>query len=242
MKDRIGRSIALLGLGAMLVTAPAWAQAGRSAVGPAIGYVSFGLEHADASVAFSFEDVVYGLSFTRAGLSATLLRGNSTTEGVSGPDDVDFFDLSLGITGSVFDQIVQGLPVYFPVMLHSTYRRVRRAQDRTDFTAFEYTGLGLGAGLGARSEGAVWGLDARVVPGIGFASRSFGNSTGRTLMLDGDLQASTDELLQGLGVSLGYNFRWQSWLVGGPDAFDVAGGGRFTYDGTAHTVRVGINW
>jgi hypothetical protein len=213
-----------------------------SALSLALGNVVFTLDEADPSVNFQFDDTVVGAVLSRQGIYASIMKGSSRSNAGARATELDLFDVSLAISGSLFRDKTDHLPVYFPIMLHSTYRRVRRVEGINEFAAFEYTGLGLGAGLGIRRSGDTWQIDAHGTPGIGIASRSFGNSTGSTVLFDGDIQFMAGPFFQRFGVALGYNYRWQSWKVGGPDAFDVAGSGRVRYSGSSQTFRVGVSW
>ncbi len=218
-----------------------------SALSLATGRVVFSLTEADPAANFEFDDAVFGVVFSRQGVYASVVSGSGRsaigfTNGTSSPAELNLFDVNLAISGSLFRDLTDQLPFYLPVMLHSTYRRIKRSDSGAEFTVFEYTGLGLGAGVGVRTEGENWSIDAHATPGIGIASRSFGNSTGSTLLFDGDVQFMMGPIFGRFGIALGYNYRWQSWRVGGPDAFDVAGSGRVTYSGGAHAVRVGVSW
>ncbi|MFT5142225.1 MAG: hypothetical protein ACI80V_001440 [Rhodothermales bacterium] len=211
------------------------------AVSFAIVPVDFGLDVDDATVAFRYHDSAYGLVLTRAGLHASMTRG-STTSTTSGGSSLDLFDVSLSLMGELLEDRTAGLPVHVPILLHSTYRRIRREEGGTDFAAFEYTSIGLGVGLGTRQESGRISLQAHAIPGIGLATRSFGTSTGRSLLMDADAQMGIANVFSRFGLVVGYNLRWQNWRVGGPDAFGAGETGKVTYDGTSHSIRVGISW
>lgn len=200
--------------------------------------VHFELDHPNPTVAFDFEEPVYGLVFTRAGLHASVYRGNST----SGSRDFDLFDINIAIQGELLGDRFEGQSFFVPLMLHSTYRRVRRVEQNSEFAAFEYTGIGLGAGIGLRHQLGSMGIVARATPGIGIATRSFGASGGRTTLVDSDIELRFDRLTSRFGLLVGYGFRLQNWRVGGPDAFDAAGSGKVTYRGSNHALRVGLTW
>ncbi len=236
---RLARALAILTL-ILIGVAESSAQLSEGGIGLSVALVpvNFEFDHPDPSVAFTFDDAVYGIVFTRAGLNASVYRGSST----SSSRELDLFDVNLSILGELLKDQLEGSPVFVPIMLHSTYRRVRRIEANSEFAAFEYTGIGLGAGIGLRRQQGRIHATAHAIPGIGLATRSFGTSGGRTTLLDGDVQVALDRVFGRFGVILGYGFRWQSWRVGGPDAFDAAGAGKVTYDGINHALRVGLSW
>ncbi|NNE70664.1 MAG: hypothetical protein HKN29_09925 [Rhodothermales bacterium] len=223
-----------------LAAGPAFGQPldARIGVGAAFVPVTFELEHENSAIAFRFDDSVYGLVFTRAGLHASVYRGNGT----AGDREMDLFDINLAIKGELLGDQLEGQWFYVPVMLHSTYRRIRRVEENTEFAAFEYTGIGLGAGLGIRHSFGQIRVLGHAAPGIGLATRSFGTSGGRTTLLDTDLEVRFDGLTDRFGLLVGYGFRLQNWRVGGPDAFDAAGSGKVTYRGSTQALRVGLTW
>jgi hypothetical protein len=217
-------------------------QAARGfAVSFAIVPVDFGLDVDDATIDFRYHDSAYGLVLTRAGLSASLTRG-STRSTTAGGASLDLFDVNLSLMGELFEDRMEGVPIHLPLLIHSTYRRIRRVEGGANFAAFEYTSIGLGAGLGTRQESGRVSLQAHAIPGIGLATRSFGNSTGRSLLMDADAEFGVANVFSRFGFVVGYNFRWQNWRVGGPAALGAGGSGRVTYDGTSHSIRVGISW
>ena len=236
---RLARALAILTL-ILIGVAESSAQLSEGGIGLSAAFVpvTFEFDHPDPTAAFSFDDAVYGIVFTRAGLNASVYRGSSKTSS----KELDLFDVNLAILGELLQEQLEGSSVYVPVMLHSTYRRIRRVEGDAKFAAFEYTGIGLGAGIGLRHDQGRIRATAHAIPGIGLATRSFGNSGGRTTLLDGDVQVSVDQAFGRFGLILGYGFRWQSWRVGGPDAFDAAGAGKVTYDGINHALRVGLSW
>lgn len=236
---RLARALAILTL-ILIGVAESSAQFSEGGIGLSVALVpvSFEFDHADPGAAFSFDDTVYGIVFSRAGLNASIHRGTSK----SSTKELDLFDINLSILGELLQDQLEGSPIFVPIMLHSTYRRVRRIEADSEFAAFEYTGIGLGAGVGLRHDQGRIHVMAHAIPGIGLATRSFGTSGGRTTLLDSDVQVSVDQVFGRFGLILGYGFRWQGWRVGGPDAFDAAGAGKVTYDGTNHALRVGLTW
>ncbi|MBO6575286.1 MAG: hypothetical protein JJ896_07725 [Rhodothermales bacterium] len=200
--------------------------------------VAFALDHENPAIAFDFSETVVGLYITRPGLQIALHNGSPFNDDGA----LDLFDLNLSVFGRLLADRTEDWPVFVPVMLHSSYRRVRRIESGSQFAAFEYTGVGLGAGLAGRRESGRVSVQVRGVPGIGYATRSFGASGGWTTLVDSDLHITVDQLFGRFGLALGYGFRYQAWRVGGPDAFDAAGSGKVTYDGNTQSLRVGITW
>ena len=235
------RPFSVLLIAGALAAAPASAQFGTPGdltVAVSAATVGFSPKGVSEAIDFRFEGPVWGAVFTRQGIHAAAYWGVSESDG----QDLDLFDVNVGLVGAVLEDRTEGMPVYVPVMLHSTYRRVRRKEGGSEFAAFEYTGIGLGLGLGARHLTDRIALEARVVPGIGLATRSFGTSTGLMTLVDADVEMRAPMMFGRFGLSLGLGYRGQSWRVGGPDAFDAAGAGRVTYSGTGVSARVGLNW
>lgn len=220
------------------------AQPGQGiSVSVALVPVDFGPKDVSAAIDFQFDGVVPGVVLSREGLYASVHRGSAIwTDGDGEDRDLDLFDVNLSILGSLLEDHLEGSVLTVPVMLHSSFRRIQRVEGGSDFAAFEYTGLGLGVGLGAEGGNDRLRAAARVVPGIGLATRSFGTSGGRTTLVDTDVEVRISQAFGRFGIVAGYGFRWQGWRVGGPDAFDAAGSGNVTYEGTTQTARVGLSW
>lgn len=188
---------------------------------------------------FDFNDLAYGVAYSRPGFLARFARG---TEG-NGGSAVTLTDFLITVSGAWRPWTRSrgaGLQPIIPLGIHSGYRRVSRDEDRGTFNAFEFTTLALGAGLGAEAQGTRINWRLRVIPMIGIAQRSLGSDTGTSSMLDANTSLSLGPLNDQFGISFGYGFRWQAWDVDASDFNEAATSDTFDYTGIMHTFRIGI--
>jgi hypothetical protein len=192
---------------------------------PAIGVV-YTRPNFLASVSFGSQAAAVGSEDTR---SRKLLDASVTTWG-------DVF--RLGRLGSGAGRF------YIPIALHSNYRRVApEGEENSLVEAFNVTVLGLGSG--AAFEGAVGKrafLQARLMPVIALALRSFGDAGGHSRLVDGDFLVHVGPLVRQFGVTFGYGVRAQVWDLGSSELLVGLTDDLFDYRGVQHSVRVGVSW
>lgn len=213
-------------------------------VGLEIGTIRFGADDPDLITGFRVDAVAPGLVFRRPGLSLALRR--ATDDGPPGDPvrQIELWDLAmrfwgdLHLFGSSSGQVVPFVPVGVAV----TYRRVDGRDGRADVILFDYQSFALTAGLGAALRAAGLRAEARVMPRGGFATRSFGTSTGAVYGLDAGTRLIRPGLVGRFGLSLGYTYLWDRWRVGSADPEGLRPGGRTWYTGHGHRFEVGITW
>ncbi len=197
------------------------------------------------STTYDYAEPAFGAVYSRPNLSLAVLFGRAN--GAADSLDLGFLDASFSTWGAFrLTNEKSGFRPFIPVVLHSQYRRVSRGgvnifQGEED--AFAVTSLGLGAGVGLSANPTKRMLiEARVTPILALATRSFGNTTGHSRILDADVQWHALSLAGRFGLTLGYAFRLQRWDVNGSDLFSDAIEDLFDYRGRQHHVRAGINW
>lgn len=203
----------------------------------------------DPFLRYDFSNPAYGVTYLRPNFEAHLVFGRQTVaDGTGGTLERDLTDAAIETWASLpFLPEFGGeaLRLTLPILLHSDYRRVGNSESGNDENPaddFNFTTIGLGFGLGVEnyfSDRAL--LEARVIPALGLALRSFGDATGRSALLTAAVTLHTAPFAGRFGLSLGYSFRWQDWNVNASSVFrnnrDI-----FDYRSTQHLVRIGLNW
>ena len=191
---------------------------------------------------FDFDDPVYALRFTRQSIDLMLAYGWRSASG----DDpgARFAEASfLGWSGFLLTP-GSTTRLYLPLALHSSYRAVGETlRGNTASDLFNFTTLGLGSGLvlERRFADAV-NLQARVLPVLALALRSFEGFAGDSRMLDLDAQVELLRLFGNYGLTLGYGFRGQGWDVDAGQFTQAVPEDWFDYKSRMHMLRVGVNW
>lgn len=195
---------------------------------------------------FDYDDVVYGLLYTRPGLHVSVLFGRHLPEDAPEEERLQLIDAAfftwaeIGLSRSVSGGENR---VFIPVVLHSSHRRVAIADEAdTAIDAFSVTMLGIGTGIGANAQYGKVQIVARATPIIGIASRSFGDATGSSTLFDADLMMHFGPLVGRFGLSVGYGFRSQRWNVGSSDLLQDVDEDVFDYAGSLHSLRAGISF
>jgi len=197
------------------------------------------------ALSFDFTEPAYGGVYTRPGFLFSIAFGRQAAKTTTERDRrlVDASLLAWGELNPFQRASSSTVQVFIPIALHSSYRRV--TQDKSDtnlLDAFDFTVLGLGVGLGVRGEGQRWVLEARAIPIIGLAVRSFGDATGSSRMLDVDMLLHVGPLFGKFGLSIGYGYRLQRWNISASDLFPTLNDELFDYRGNQQVARVGISW
>ncbi len=220
-------------------------------------WIDFTYNGDDASVSpnFTFVEPALGLVYSRPNLYASVAFGSqdapqgNASPGLTDPQEsLRLIDVAFSTFGGL---PIPGLTeasrttVFIPIVLHSSYRRVRLENDRDDVITedFNFTVLGIGTGLAVRSElGPAVRFYARATPIIGLALRSFGDTTGRATRVEADAQLYIGRLIQGVGLSIGYRYGLTSWNTSASDLFPNISDQFFDYNGSHHIFNIGFNW
>lgn len=200
---------------------------------------------------YDYAGAAYGVVFTRPNFLASFAVGNSAPDpAIQEPgEDLRLIDAALFTWADLYTLLESGegqRRLTIPLALHSSYRRVAQAleEEEDEITdAFGVTVFGLGTGLVFTGElGRSAFVEARAMPVIGLATRSIGDANGTARLLDLDAQLHLGPIAGRLGLSAGYNFRWQVWNVGTSDLFEAFAPDYFDYKGTHHGFRVGVSF
>jgi len=188
---------------------------------------------------FEFVDPAWGVVYTRRGFAFSAARGVQKS---SVDDDLTLLDVLLIGYGAFtpYRSESRSLEVLVPVGLSSGYRKVSRDSEDAVIQAFEFTTLSIGAGLGLGHSTERTNLLIRAIPFYGLATRSIGNDTGSTATLDTDVELGIGPITDGLGITLGYGYRWQMWNLKASALFEGISDDAFDYSGSMHTVRIGV--
>lgn len=208
-----------------------------------VSFIDFSFDgSASEAPTFNFNDLAYGVAYSRPGFLARFARGsqNSSEDGGETLTLTDFLINVTGVWRPWARSLGAGLQPTIPLGIHSGYRRVSRDEDRGTFNAFEFTTLALGAGVGAEAQGARVNWHLRVIPMLGIAQRSLGSDTGTSTILDASTRLLLGPFSDQIGISFGYGLRWQAWDVDASGFNEAATNDTFDYTGIMHTFRIGI--
>lgn len=212
-------------------------------VAPMVMVYTFAPDDGATLSRFDLDQAIPGLVYSGPGFLISIARGTSADHMDGVASDLEFTDFSLRLRSDLVSRrLSKGVTISVPVLLLSTYRRVQSEQDRVSREIFEHTAAGVGSGVALTYAGRAFRVETRATPAIGFTTRSFGNSFGRFLAAEVDIQATVPRIYRRLGLSVGYGWGWQQWHVSGFDALVSAGSGKVDFSGTAHTVRFGVAW
>lgn len=199
----------------------------------------------DPRVSFAFRGPAYGLAFSRPRIVAGLLLGEDAAEkGDADQRPRRLVDFSLTTWGEFARRRRSQAVLFVPVALHTGHRRVAREGDaRSLVDAFNITVVGLGGGAGLRAGlGPRLLLEARALPVVGVALRSFGDSAGYSWLGEADVQLHTAPVVGRFGLSAGYGFRLQQWQMGSSTLLAEVTQNLYDYRTAQHTLRLGLNW
>ena len=195
-------------------------------------------------ISLDYSGAAYGLAFSRSNLFAQFSWGNESAPDTSRPD-LSLLDFSLSFWADVFfspDAKTADHRVFAPIMLFTNYRKVTPDEGGT-LEEFNITTLGLGLGLGyygALSENVL--IEIRSTPALGFASQSFGDSSGLARLIDTDVQMHIGSVFNRFGISIGYAYRIQIWDVRASSILGNVSRDLYDYRDKKHSISLGVNW
>lgn len=132
---------------------------------------------------------------------------------------------------------------YIPVLAHLDGRRVSQDSDvESIINEYNFTVLGLGTGVAFSGVWGTTGLDARLTPIVGYASRSFGDATGFSYQVEGSLDVHLGRLFGELGLVAGYFFRYQEYDINRGQVFLQLANDVLNYTNIQHTVHLGVTF
>ena len=195
-------------------------------------------------VPLDFNGPTYGLALSRSNLFASFGWGRETTSDTS-QTDLSLLDFSLAAWAEVFfspEAKTADNKIFAPIMVFTNYRRVTPDEGGT-LEEFNITTLGLGLGLGYHgklSEKAL--LEIRSVPGLGFSSQSFGESSGLARLIDTDIQMHFGSIFNRVGISIRYAYRIQIWDIRATSILGNLSRDLYDYRDSRHSFSLGVNW
>lgn len=209
----------------------------------AINFQFNGREEPDQPL--NFKSPAYGLAYSRANLSVSLLLGQQNSSDTTS-NDLSLVDFSLALWGEVFfSEAATSAPhrIYAPIMLFSNYRKVKPSGINI-LGEFNMTTIGLGIGLGyygAFGDNAQ--LEMRSTPALGYAFQSFGDAGGLAKVLDNDVQLHIGSVFgDKIGVSVGYALRLIVWNLKVSGSLASLSDELYDYRDLRHVFSLGLNW
>lgn len=191
---------------------------------------------------FDFSGPAYGVYYTRPNIAASILYGPESDDTSR---NLRLLDAAITTWGEI---MLAGSEtssrIFLPIGIQSNYRRVApEGSENSLVDSFNITVLALGAGIGYSSQpGTAVRFEARAMPFIGIALRAFGESTGVSYLTDGDVRVHLPELVDRVGLSVGYTYRAQRWNVNGSDLLIDVEDDLFDYVTGQHLFTFGINF
>jgi hypothetical protein len=209
----------------------------------AVGFTAVAMDFyfdgsAPSEVAFAFDGMAYGLFYNREPLSLTYVRG---AQDIGANDRLVLTDFALSGWMPVRPFGMGGgkrIDVFLPFGIESDYRRIRRTQNNVEIDAFEYTVVAAGGGFGLSMPLVKGVFDARGLAYYGIATRSFGNNTDASAILDIEADWSSSRITNRFGIQIGYGYRWQKWYS---DIGEITGSS-FDFVGKHHALRLGLTF
>jgi len=209
------------------------------------GYYNVDFEHSGDSnpaVRYDYTRSAFGVAYTNPFLSFGLMYGPPAGADTA---QVRLLDVSLGTQGSLNlsrKNEAARVRLFVPLGLSGGYRRIRRATSAGRTDQFDMTVLALTGGMGARARmSKKAGLELRVAPGAGLATRSFGDATGLAYQLDADARLTLAQVAGRYGLHVGYGFRFQGWNMRLSSVLrSTLPGDIYDYRTRQHGFRVGV--
>lgn len=175
---------------------------------------------------YDFEGNALFIGFESAGLYANLTMANKLT----GQTDQSFFQLGITFNNPFIFVRKPDFSLGIPLQLSSLLTSVNKNETNDEFGQ---TGLSAGAGLimQARSK-KLFSLTTEFVPSYGFSSSSGGFFGGSVFSLDGKLRLNFYDMLFGKNISLGFDYKTNSYDIDGEE---------FDYDLQKLTFSLGVS-
>ncbi len=199
-----------------------------------------GASDVDGTTRFDFSEPTVGIRYSRPSVDVWLAYGRQGRN----DEDRKLIEAAILAWNGFLLTPRSDTRVYLPLVVHSGYRAVGTNLN-TDTAAelFNFTTLSLGTGLIVeRKFGSRFQLDARGLPMIGLALRSFEGFAGETRLFDGRIGLHFLRLFGRYGLTVGYQFRAQEWDVDASRFLQQVPDDAFNYRNRQHALQVGVNW
>lgn len=182
-----------------------------------------------------FDAPLVGLGYARAGLQGEIAFGRGTAP--AGP--VNILDVDVSLTGDrPLGAEAQAFRFVLPLRLGVSYRRVRPTRART-VNEFAVQTVGVSTGLGAQMALRRVTLGARLLGGVGLATRSFDGTPGLGVSSSVETEART-RLNRRFGLVAGYRLRLRSWDLGRSPLGTNQQADLYDYRAHSHALHVGL--
>lgn len=199
--------------------------------GPAFLTMRFRQEEGSRAGLYDFSDVVYQMRLQLPGVEVY----GGYRNGAGEADSLSYLNLGANIAGALPLAGSKRAALNLPLWLSTDYTRVSEIggqQPESDQFRESSASIGLGAGAFLRPLENIR-IRAEFVPQIGFTVSSFARDSGQLSTLNGRIRMHVDNVINQLGISLTYNYRWRRY-AGSDD--------RFSYDTEGHHLGLGISF
>lgn len=185
----------------------------------------------------------YGVSFNRKNFALSIVFGSANADSSDFDESLRLVDATISGWADLIRSRGSSIQVGLPLAIHSNFRTVDGNFTNDFDESFNYTVLGLGSGITLEAEpsGSVE-IQARALPIIAMAFRSFEGFAGSSFIVDSDVGVHFMHLFGRYGLSLGYGFRWQKWNTKDVVGFTNVEQDLFDYKSNQHMLRLGLNW
>jgi hypothetical protein len=211
------------------------------ALGIELNFIDFSYAGtSDGVVRFDFAEPAIGIRYSRPSVDIWLAYGRQGAD----QGDRRLIEAAILAWNGFLLTPRNETRIYLPLVLHSGYRAVGTNLG-TDTAAelFNFTTLALGTGLIVeRRLGSRVQLDARALPMLGLALRSFEGFAGDTRLFDGRIELHFMRLFGRYGLTTGYQFRVHEWDVDATRFLQQVPQDAFDYRSRQHALRLGVNW
>lgn len=130
-----------------------------------------------------------------------------------GPEEnVNFTQVGIGLQAMYTFSRAESFRVYMPLSINTDYTLARTEETQNTSNEFAQNSAYIGAGLGFQTRfNKRLRLDLKALPHIGYTSGSFGASGGASWKTNLTGRFYMDNLVSGLGLSFGYDFKFTSY-------------------------------
>jgi len=197
----------------------------------------------DFDTRLDWNGTAYGVAFNRRNFAVSIVFGSAHADSSDFDENLRLVDATLSGWADLIRSRGSSVQFGLPLVLHSNFRTVDGDFTNDYDESFNYTVVGLGSGVtfGAEPSASVE-IEARALPIIAMAFRSFEGFAGSSFIVDSDVGVHFMHLFGRYGLSFGYGFRWQKWNTKDVVGFTNVEQDLFDYKSNQHMLRLGLNW
>jgi hypothetical protein len=177
-----------------------------------------------------YEDIMFRAALETPTLNIHMAYGVNLGDS----DDITAFNLGASVGNRVPLNRNPRTQAYLPVRLMTDWRTVRNTRTGTSNDEFQQSSVMAGTGFGTmiRTTSKSY-IDLSANGNYGYAVRSFGADGGQTFLLEGKARYIVNNITNALGLSVGYDYSFQEYYIGG---------NQFDYRLSGHSFIVGIRF